>query len=78
MKSTKLLGLCRCPECQSDNVMLMQNALKRFQVRCLDCGFRTRYKRKVEAVIDWFNLRLTLVENTPMKRGRPKEREASI
>lgn len=70
MKAEKVAGLCRCPKCGGENIFLMCNALHRFQVRCLDCGHRTRYKKKIEAVIDWFNMRLAVSDNAPKKRGR--------
>lgn len=55
-------GLCPCYSCGSENVVLLSNAIKRFQVRCLACGVRTRWKRKHEVIIDWYNLYIEKIE----------------
>lgn len=77
MKAVKIENICRCPLCQSDNVFLMSNALHRFQMRCLDCGNRTRWKKKIEAVVDWYNSRLAEIDNLPAKRQRGKIKKSS-
>ena len=73
MKSTKVEGLCNCPKCGSDNVFLISNALHRFQVRCLDCGLKSRYNRKAETIIDWYNMVLAS-RGITLKRGRGRPR----
>ena len=58
MKVHEIFGLCPCPKCRGRNIELRSNARNYFQIKCLDCGAKTRYGKKVEVVIDWFNCNL--------------------
>lgn len=51
-------GLCSCPKCRSKNIVLLSNACHYFQVRCLECGNKTKWGKKIDVVIEWFNFYL--------------------
>ena len=51
----KLDGLRKCKICGSSNIVLRRDASKAFQVYCEKCGNRTKWQKKTEAVIEWFN-----------------------
>ena len=55
MKLIEIEGLRPCKKCGSGNVILQKNASKAFQVKCADCGNKTKWQRKTDAVIEWFN-----------------------
>ena len=55
MKELQINGLCKCGGCGSA-AALLTNAKNQFQVRCPNCGERTKWTRKTDAVIEWFNL----------------------
>ncbi len=55
MIQRKIDGLPRCKKCNSDNVVLQRNASKAFQVKCNDCGNKTIWEKKLNAVLDWVN-----------------------
>jgi len=76
MKATQIEGLCECPRCESKNVFLMQTNTHRFQVKCLDCGYKTKYTQKTTAVIDWFNMRLATINNDSSNKKRGRGRPA--
>lgn len=55
MKDITVNGLCKCRVCGGNTAALLSNAKNQFQVRCMKCGKRTKWERKSEAIIDWFN-----------------------
>ena len=56
LKDLQVKNLCSCWVCGSNAAALLTNAKNQFQVRCTKCGEHTKWERKTEAVIDWFNL----------------------
>lgn len=50
----------RCPMCGAEPV-LRKDSTKRFQVYC-ECGCKTGWTTKTQAVIDWYNIILALRE----------------
>lgn len=55
MKAIRIEHIINCPVCGSP-VTLLKNASKDFQVRCMQCGARSGWKRKTDAVIQWYNM----------------------
>ena len=58
----EIKGLCPCVKCGGKNAFLMANARNYFQVRCLECGNRTEWLNKVDAVITWFNMYIEAID----------------
>ena len=56
MKEIKIEGLKNCPSCKNA-AQFVANSRGYFQVRCAACGLRTRWSRKIEAVLNWQNER---------------------
>lgn len=52
-----------CPVCGAKPV-LRKDSTKRFQVYC-ECGCKTGWKPKTQAVIDWYNLVLAYQAQMP-------------
>ena len=66
----EIKGLCPCVKCGGKNAFLMANARNYFQVRCLECGNRTEWLNKVDAVITWFNMYIEAIDkDIAQKRG---------
>ena len=55
MTEREIEKLCKCYKCGSRNVTMLMNARRQFQVRCQNCGTRTKWNRKTDAVVEWFN-----------------------
>lgn len=55
MTEVEINGLPSCPICKSSDVRLLVNARGSFQVRCFRCKNKTRWGRKIDVIIDWFN-----------------------
>ena len=56
MQKINRVGLCKCYHCGSKNVALWADASKKFRIQCGDCGTKTRWENKDDAIIEWFNL----------------------
>lgn len=50
--------IAKCPVCHSVPVM-RKDSTKRFQIWC-QCGCKTGWKTKTEAIVDWYNLILAV------------------
>lgn len=57
-KVYKLERIYHCPVC-GQTPILRRDSTKRFQVWC-ECGCKTGWKTKTQAVIDWYNLILEM------------------
>ena len=55
MQSFKVEGLRRCKLCNSDKIVIRRDASNSFQVKCEKCGNHTKWQKKIDAVIEWFN-----------------------
>lgn len=60
-KTWSLLRIAECPVCGSFPI-LRRDSTKRFQVWC-QCGCKTGWTTKTQAVIDWYNLILAMTKN---------------
>lgn len=49
--------LCQCWNCETIPDM-WQRDNGSFQIKCPKCGTKTRWTKKAEAIIDWFNFLL--------------------
>jgi len=52
MKKILIKNLSDCPNCGSIPELLA-NARGYFQVRCLNCGLRTHWDKKIDSVLSW-------------------------
>lgn len=55
MLVTKIDGIKPCKICGSDNIILRRDASKAFQLKCDKCGNHTKWQKKINAVIEWYN-----------------------
>ncbi len=56
METKEIKGLCPCKKCGSVNkVNLFSNSRHQFQIKCENCGNKTPWMSKTDAVIYWFN-----------------------
>lgn len=55
MKRLEIRNIKVCPICGAE-VYLRKNASKDFQVMCPGCGFKTGWKTKPDAIIEYYNM----------------------